>query len=405
MIVVGCAACGAVDNAVPDAGVPDAASDAVVDAPRCDVPAVTITHTDKTPGDAIVHVLDPAKYPAAQCNDGTPAYYVLRRGVGGGLRRWHLFLEGGGSCETAADCASRAVDTPELMTSAGVVDGSVYAGELAGIKSGSRDENPALYDANLVHIHYCSSDAWTGDRPAKAGVDESQMTHWHFRGRAILKAVIADLADFAKADEVLLTGTSAGGVGVASNADDVATLVPAGARYVAAMDAGYILVYPPYDKATGLESTQSPSPQELQFAAATVAWGGRGDLDCENAATDDASRARCRVPSLTVGTPAIRTPMFVCQAEQDHVQLQRLNADPKPPRPATVEAYRGRFAAAMKAQLATVATATVFAPNNTVHGDLPSTVPWTTLAIDGAILRDAFEAWYRDPCSAQRHIE
>src|SRR4051794_17335770 len=135
MIVVGSAACGAVSGATPDAGLSDAANDAAIDAPHCDIPAVTITHTDKVPGDAIVHLLDPAKYPTALCNDGTPGYYVFRRGAGAGLRRWHVFLEGGGSCETAADCAKRATNTPELMTSSGVVNGSVYTGELAGIES------------------------------------------------------------------------------------------------------------------------------------------------------------------------------------------------------------------------------------------------------------------------------
>ena len=103
----------------------------------------------------------------------------------------------------------------------------------------SEQLNPMFYDFNKVVIPYCSSDVWlaeddfvppgvnlTSTDPQKQFLEtiyepESEMLQFTFRGRTILKAVIKQLLksyDLSSASEILLAGSSAGGLGVVNNA-------------------------------------------------------------------------------------------------------------------------------------------------------------------------------------------
>ena len=378
------------------------ASPAVPDAPAgaCDVPALAITHGAGTPAIPHVHKLPLARYPLAVCNDGTPALYALRPGYGPAARRWVIYLEGGGSCSAGAECAQRRLDTPGLMSSAKFTDGAAVTTDLNGFKSAAATENPDLYDATFVQIHYCSSDQWSGDTAAVAGAPVTDMTHWHFRGRAIVAAAIDDLLGqgLASATDVLLIGSSAGALGVANHVDDLRARLPAEVRLLGALDAGYGLLYPPYDPATGRESTISPSQLELAYTGGATAWGGRGDADCAATATDDLARARCRIPDATFPAGQVTTRLFIRQSQADDVQINQHGAGPGTPGP--VQAYRDRFGAQMRARLAGLSERfAVFSTDDSQHGVIGETAAWTGLAVDGVVLHDALGAWYRDPCA------
>lgn len=376
------------------------------EAAACNVAPVTITHTPGAPGQTMIHKLSLAEHPLAVCNDGTPGYFIFRPGFGAGAKRWHIFLEGGGSCGDGVSCEHRWRTSRELMTSEGVVSGPTNR-TFAGIKSPSPVENPDLHDANLVQIHYCTSDQWSGDTAATPGLPISEMDHWHFRGRAIVAAVLTELATMGlgSATEVLLNGGSAGGMGVASTADDVRARLPASIRMVSMQDAGFGLFYPPYNPVTRREATERPFAQELEFAAAAASWGGRGDLTCHLLADDDLERGFCRIPSVTFSSGQVTTPMFVRQSQLDPVQLNRL-IDPAD-QTAPARAYRQRFAAEMRRVHAALPSHFgAFSTNDAEHGMAGSTEGWTTRAVGGVILRDAFGAWYRNPCApGGKHIE
>jgi hypothetical protein len=69
----------------------------------CSVPArPPITHAGPNDNAQTVYLLDPAKYPEALCNDGSPGGYVFRPGSGRGVRRWIVELQGGGMCQDNA---------------------------------------------------------------------------------------------------------------------------------------------------------------------------------------------------------------------------------------------------------------------------------------------------------------
>lgn len=362
--------------------------------------AVDISHAGETAASpALVHLVDTAAHPEALCNDGTPAAYVFRPGSGAAKNRWLIYLEGGGECATAEDCQARYQAQPGLMSSQGAVEGAVFSTALDGIKSTDAAVNPDFRDATLVQIAYCSSDGWTGDRAGNAALPTSDGGHWHFRGRAIVQAVLAEIASrgLGEATEVLLLGSSAGGVGVFNNADDVRATLPAGVRFAALADAGFLLDYPAYDPATGLESTVTPSPRMAELIAGAALWGGRGDLSCEQAATDDAARLLCRSPANLVVHGHVQAPLLIRQSQLDAVQLKQLVAPSD--KSAEAKAFRGRFAAKMREALGQVGPAfAVFSPLDSQHGVI-NDAAWSTQIVNGTSLVSAVSAYYRDPCS------
>lgn len=388
-----------VDAGVPDAGMFDAGT-------SCTVAPVTLRHTVTTNTNPLIeHVVDPLTFPQAVCNDGTPAAYVSRAGVGAGARRWILFLEGGGSCGSAAECEARVTTDPGLMTSRGYVEGAVHTSgnDFAGFKSGDPTVNPEFYDANLVLFHYCSSDQWSGARDATS---DAGVGRFRFQGRATAEGIVRDLIGkgLGQADEVFLAGSSAGGLGVFNNVDDLRALLPERIRLVAIADAAFGIDYPDFDSSTGLETTARPTPRELDFLAAAVLWGGRGDATCELAATTPLERAACRTPPALLANHFISVPVFVRQSEKDQVQLKMLGA-PVPNMIPAMVAYRERFGAEMRRELAaTPAPTSVFATYDTKHGTFDTAVYLTDI-IDGVAMHTAIATFYQSPCTQVLHIE
>lgn len=378
----------------------------------CTVPVVTMSHGSELPGSPVKHVLSTTLHPEALCNDGTPGTYVFRKGVGQGAKRWVIYLEGGGQCTTSADCADRwnSKNTHFYMSEASAIDNELYLppkyNAFEGIKAPEPANNPDFYDANLVNLTYCSSDAWTGDRAGDSGKPITDVARWHFRGRKIIEAVLADLQaqGLSSAEEVFVMGSSAGGFGVTNNADDIRTMVPATARYVTMIDAGFFIDYPAFDSTTGVESAAVPTYREAELANAVLNWGGRGDASCEAAAKTDTEHALCRsVYDLLVGHH-IAAPFFIRQSLYDNVQLNQLSGNDKT---AAAAAYRLRFAKAMISKLQAVAGPqglAMWASNDKQHGVINANSEWVASTVDGLLLPASITTWYQNPCAAFVHL-
>lgn len=381
------------DGGNPDAGPVDGGG-------ACVVPPVSISHGTELPGSAIVHLLSTTAHPEAICNDGTPAAYIFRPGVGRGAHRWIIYLEGGGSCYSGSDCLDRYNKTPVYMTSRNFTDGQVYKRTLEGIKSADPTQNPDFYDANLLQLVYCSSDTWSGDTAADPNAQSGDVTHWHFRGKKIIQAVLQDMSaqGLASADEVFLMGSSAGGLGLVSNIDDVATMVPSSARFVAMMDASFFFDYPDYDSSTGSESTAVPTHRTTDMLTAAQVWGGRGNAQCDAVATTFADHAGCRNSSAVIQSGFVTAPLFIRQSEYDNVQLSMLSPDGTTPN----AGYQSRFAQAMAShlgQLSAVQNVAIFGTHDTEHGVINSNSEWSVSTVNGLQLPQSIGEWYRDPCA------
>lgn len=196
----------------------------------CPVPPVTISHTGSaSPNTNPVQLVfvDINKFPDAVCNDGSPAGFVIRRGLNSAANRWVLFLQPGGLCIDQASCQTRAKESPQLV-------GSEYYGKPStgpnqnfaeahflgagnGILSPDANDNPDFWDATIVESLYCSSDFYQGDKPGAGVFSPDNVQTWNFHGRAILSAALKTLKEnynLDNASDVLFAGASAGGVGL-----------------------------------------------------------------------------------------------------------------------------------------------------------------------------------------------
>ena len=233
--------------------------------------------------------IDPAFDPTALCNDGTLPAFWYRPGFGSGSSIWVIWLQGGVGCIDQVSCYARATtpSTAPLITSTGFTATPLESG---GVLSPAPGQNPALYNANQVMLHYCSSDSWAGNQPATGGFDPAKPATWNFKGRPIVLASVRSLAElepgFAAATTIIWGGSSAGGQGATITANDVAPLLPAGARVLLVNDAGFTLDIGQYDPSVAAPYVYPGSPTSFETASmeGLALWNGRGDAVCDAAA-------------------------------------------------------------------------------------------------------------------------
>lgn len=385
----------------------------------CSVPAATIVHGSSTVNTQQTVFLDPAKYPQALCNDGTPAAYVYRAGVGAAASRWIISLEGGDECGDQPTCSARAANNPQLISSAPYQANPSSVSLLGGLLSSNATVNPDFYDATQVHALYCSSDDWSGAKGGSGGFSTDDVASWNFQGRAILAAIVADITanhSFAGATEVLFTGDSAGGVGVFANVNDVAKLVPGSARFVASSDAAFgntVYNFSPNGTAPDYDDPTATPAEIAKRLPAIVLWNGHGDTACAAAAATPTEQVACYSAQQLLGAGGtIALPMFVSEAQQD---LAQLSTDGIPQAAlssanfTTAESgYVSYFAGQMRSGLAGVnAGVSVFSPDALLHVEQNDNSLFDTtytFSAGSTTLQQSTGAWYKNPCSAQRNI-
>eukprot|EP00850_Spirogloea_muscicola_P012090 SM000077S21564 [mRNA] locus=s77:225245:233805:- [translate_table: standard] len=217
------------------------------------------------------------------CLDGSPPGYVFRSGNGTGANSWVFDIQGGAWCFTAGDCLNRS------FTNLG---SSLYGPPHIlpiGIWGPTPDVNPDFYNWNAVFFPYCDGASFSGD------VDQPVFengTALYFRGHRILHAIIDDLLlnrGLAAADQVFVTGCSAGGLSVYLHCDEIVARMPPTATSKCLADAGaFVDMYP------------------IQ-------------LSCEP------KTVRCLEATLI---PLVKTPLFVINALYDSWQINNILAPP-----------------------------------------------------------------------------
>ncbi len=370
----------------------------------CNVAPTTIKHSPNyVPQQEQTYFLNPALYPHALCNDGTPGAYGLRPGFGLGTNRWVIYLHGGGGCVDQTSCSKR-YHTSQTSSQFWRMKGVPFT---VGIGSSDPTQNPDFYDANAVAIGYCSSDEWTGGTDGNQSYPPTDVRSWHFQGRAIALAVVTDLAAYhglAAGQEVLFGGGSSGGLGVFNVANDLIRAVPAGIRVLNSADGGYAIDVQGFDPtAPGGVSPASPTPGESVIAAGSALWGGRGDLLCTEQATTLQDQQNCYSPQvLTHG--GFLPPIFIQESEIDEEQasLDGLSRNAVGT-PVGQEYLNGYFGPTMNQALSTVDPQhAVYSAYDGQHVKMTATVFTTesdtfpngqTLSVAQAV-----GAWYRNPC-------
>ncbi|GER56204.1 pectinacetylesterase family protein, partial [Striga asiatica] len=166
------------------------------------------------------------------CLDGSPAGYHFFEGFGNGASSWLIYLPGGGWCSSKENCQDRAL-TPIGSTI------NITTHEFAGILGPNQIMNPDFYNWNKVYVRYCDGSSFIGDVEA---IEPG--TNLHYRGSRIFSAVIEEILakGMKNAENIILTGNSAGGLATILNCDRFKAMVPTAARTKCIADSGFFII-------------------------------------------------------------------------------------------------------------------------------------------------------------------
>lgn len=153
--------------------------------------------------------------PEMRCSDGTEGGFAVN--FTDASRDLVVYLQGGGICYDAITCAGSgalsSVGADPLFTA---LDGSIRTGR--GIFDRSDETNP-FRDSNFVVVPHCTGDHHTGNRVSTYRRD----TFHHVGYTNITRVIERVVPTFMDAGRVVLSGFSAGGVGISANYHQFAT--------------------------------------------------------------------------------------------------------------------------------------------------------------------------------------
>jgi len=163
---------------------------------------------------------DLAKTRGAQCLDHSPAGYYIREQD---PQKWVIFLEGGGLCVTPIDCIKRRYS--HLGSSKYLHPDHLPEGE----STCSRSEYNPFATFSHVWIPYCSGDTWLGN----SAEGHLSLLGMQMSGHLILETIVDTLLNdtsMGSATDVVLSGSSAGGIGTYHHTDWFADVVASRAK-------------------------------------------------------------------------------------------------------------------------------------------------------------------------------
>ncbi|WP_394821172.1 pectin acetylesterase-family hydrolase [Pendulispora albinea] len=215
-MLLGAAACSSGSEAKPgadrDGGVIDISGDdaggAFGEAPTCPpsqpgIPIITLPNTWTW-----------IPVPEAKCRDGKPTGMGVR--LKPGSKKLFIYLQGGGACFNGASCGL----TASSFDRGGFDSWKDTYGHW-GIMNDANPKNP-VKDWSAVFIPYCSGDIFGGS--VESANVPSGPPNQRFTGVANMNAYLKRIiGTFSDVDQVLLTGSSAGGYGASVSYDRVAT--------------------------------------------------------------------------------------------------------------------------------------------------------------------------------------
>ena len=303
-------------------------------------------------------------YPDALCNDGSAGVYHIRLSKTGNTA-WLFYLEGGGECNDVTSCNTR------RMTMKNNTSASPWVANSAGILSTSTSSNPDFATANVVEVHYCSSDYWSGGKTRTAAFKPGNAdTGWDFQGRAIATAaltnVMANSGIFSAATRILFTGSSAGGIGIALTYNDLSPMLPVNLPRSMAVDAGYTLEIDGFDAKAQPNYMLGYSKGDQLLTLGQALWQGHGDASC---VSQMGNVLACYLSGMLINSGFYKNiPVFVAEAEADTAQLHDEGWTHNSPLTTAQETYLNEFATAMRNELEAVPTAYgVYAPSVLAH--------------------------------------
>ena len=325
-------------------------------------------------------ILDLDKHPYAKCMDGSPAGYYFASNSSS--KSWIIELQGGGECASAKLCDSR-VGTPLFS--------SKYFPRTVVFDFLNSQQNPKLNSFNRVFLPYCSQDLWTGQRKT----NNEDTFGYFFSGHLILEAVLNELeslSDIKNAEEIILTGESAGGIGVFPNVDFLADAYPR-ARVVAAPIAGFYFFAYPYT-GPGHTSSELADFRKSAWPSHYSLWQSFVDVTCSKHLPEP---AYCILANYTL--PFVESEAFIVESQTDKVVLlyhDWIPTNQDPNWSASVKEYftewQHNMSIALQSSSSDYSKNGVFSPACFIHTGFSIQSP----LINGLNFVEAFSKWFFD---------
>ncbi|KAL5242347.1 hypothetical protein ACI65C_009757 [Semiaphis heraclei] len=311
--------------------------------------------------------------PDVTCNDGSPAGFYVRHS--NYSKTWIVFLEEGWCCYDKPSCDERWSRAEYLMSSKEWPETRTGA----GILSNNAAENPYWWQANHVFVPYCTSDIWTGRR-----AEPQHGSKFTFMGSIVIKQVIRELLTIglANANALILSGSSAGGVGVMLNLDPIQKMLRqySGMSVHGITDSGWFMDQQPYDIED--EGGSSASPVEAVKLGIPY-WHSQIPSRCRNLYINEPSK--CFIGYKIY--PTLSVPLFVFQWLYDEFQLKN---DVGTPVTKQQWDYIHKMGETLRKSLLNVTS--VFAPSCVSHTVLTKK-DWKNIKIDSVSLPTALHCW------------
>jgi hypothetical protein len=140
-----------------------------------------------------VHKIDLAKYPRAQCLDGSPGGFYAKKSISlSAQNKFIIHHQGGGWCEDTKQCQSRTathLGSSNLWPDIADAEFLSLSHGLGGFLSSGREINPLFFDWNVLYVQYCDGASYSGNKIDDVPVENSHNVSLHFRGQNIINAL------------------------------------------------------------------------------------------------------------------------------------------------------------------------------------------------------------------------
>ncbi|KAK7486588.1 hypothetical protein BaRGS_00022113 [Batillaria attramentaria] len=173
-----------------------------------------------TDGELVILPTEFAQARGALCLDGSPPAYYYRQSIVPAVRFWIIHLQPGGWCTTPHDCFERST------TPLGSSMETEISTNLKGIMSSDCDINPDFCIWHIVDFLYCDGGSFLGNRSDPLTENSKKL---YLRGALIFDTLIEHLQTqtlFRDAEQIILAGSSAGGLGAMIHADRLRERLP-----------------------------------------------------------------------------------------------------------------------------------------------------------------------------------
>ncbi|CAK85415.1 unnamed protein product (macronuclear) [Paramecium tetraurelia] len=160
----------------------------------------------------------------AKCLDGTLGSYYFQQGFESGQNKFIIYFEGGEFIlgNTEEQFLMNAVEKTKTQQGSSLNRASAF--EFDGVFSKDKIKNYYFHNWNLIHINYCDGVGFQGYKSDQVIYQSNVL---YFRGELIIRSIFDHfITKFQKAEIVILSGCSVGGVAALQWEQYFSSLIP-----------------------------------------------------------------------------------------------------------------------------------------------------------------------------------